>query len=156
MHSECAKALAEMDDIRLFCGRACHIFAVVLHEMFPQEKYSLRRVVVTDFQKMEGFHVYAHRAPFMVDACGIRREADYLAWLVPHRQELTEMECKVGTVDEPNPQDFLKTSIVDGNGIPNNRWKLWTDEEFVVVARKRACALIEHWKNKYRASLLAS
>src|SRR4051812_15142051 len=69
------EALAFPEPI-LFTKGGCHIFALVLQRLLRDQKYALRRFDVGD---MKGYHVYAYRAGFMVDARGIRREDDGMA-----------------------------------------------------------------------------
>ncbi|HUA68557.1 MAG TPA: hypothetical protein VMA13_08410 [Candidatus Saccharimonadales bacterium] len=145
------------DDIRLFHKGACHIFASALKQAFPCESYSLKRVVLLrEFDSKEAYHVLAERDDFVVDASGIKRTSDYVAWL-----KAWHVEKSFGSTIPPEVK-LHETSEVDlfthYHDDPHlgsvNQWGLFSDGAFVTAARVRAQTLIKHWPEKYQVSIL--
>jgi hypothetical protein len=146
------------DDIRLFHKGACHIFAVTLKASFSDEGYTLKRVVLEkDSDTKEAYHVFASRPGFIVDACGIKREDDYLAWLTGRHREKSfgSLVTPVVTMRDTSEAELLAHHREDTDRGSVNRWCLFSGQDFVAVARGRATALIQHWPEKYRVSVLS-
>jgi hypothetical protein len=153
LESECLR----QDDIRLFHKGACHVFAAVLKHALLDEDYSLKRVVLMKaFGPKDAYHVFAAADDFVVDASGIKRASDYVAWLTARH-----VEKNFGTTDIPlvklletSEEELFAHHHDDPHHGSVNQWDLFSGEEFVAVARARAEVLIEHWPEKYRVSIL--
>ena len=145
------------DDIRLFHKGACHVFADALKTQFPEEGYTLKRVLVCDgFDSQQAYHVFASKGEFIVDASGIKREEDYVAWVTACKQTVHFGDPCVPKIrlHEVNDAELFEHHHNDEYNGTVNRWGLFSGVDFVVIARQRANALIEHWPKKYRVSVL--
>lgn len=152
---EAEKECLSQDDLRLFHKGACHIFAVALTTEFPCEGYSIKHVVIKrKFDIVEAYHVLAALDQFLVDASGIRRADDYIAWLTArHFDESSEFVPSIELRDVATEE--LTAHFRDDPRLGSvNRWSLFVGTEFVEEARKRAVKLINHWPQKYQVSVL--
>jgi hypothetical protein len=86
--------LAERDSTKLFNSGGCHIFAVTLQSVRPDEKYVLVGVFRNTPNGEIGIHhLYARRGHLIVDIGGIKGENDYLDWLRAAYNQGTAFTC---------------------------------------------------------------
>ena len=145
------------DDVRLFHKGACHVFAAALADAVPGEGYTLKRVVLRkEFDTKEAYHVFAAADGFLVDASGIKRAEDFVAWLTARHREKSFDCIVVPTVElhDVTSEELLAHHDDHPHLGSVNRWSLFVGPAFVAAARARATALIEHWPERYQVSVL--
>jgi hypothetical protein len=133
------------------------VFAVVLQEMKKEEDYELVRVsVLKELDEITAYHVYALRGQHMVDVCGIRAEEEYLDWLTAKHVEKVFDGRKIPkiTCHKTTTAELLDRVRNDARLGWVNQWEFFTDKDFIHRATERAKMLIEHWPEKYAASLV--
>jgi len=153
----CESECLQQDDVRLFHKGACHILAVALKELLPDEAYVLKRVLLQkEFDTKVAYHVFAAKGEFVVDASGIKRADDYLVWLRARHQEKIFGGILIPLVElhDVSETDLLAEYHDDAHLGSVNRWGLFSGPEFVSAARARAVAFVEHWPEKFRVSIL--
>jgi len=139
--------LARRDSTKLFNSGGCHIFAVTLQALRPEERYELVRVSRNTLNGEIGIHhVYARNGRLIVDIGGIKAEGDYLSWLRAAYREPIGLHIT-------GKSELFEVHLVDPDKGPVNRWGLCVDADFIRIATKRAAELISESK-RYSASLV--
>jgi len=153
LETDCLK----QDDVRLFHKGACHIFAATLKAKFANEAYVLKRVLLKrEFDMQGAHHVFAAKGEFVVDASGIKRAADYIAWATARYRETHFGTVVIPLVEmhDTSEEELLNHHHDDPHLGAVNCWSLFSGAEFSAAARNRAEALIQHWPEKYQVSVL--
>lgn len=136
-----AKSLKENDDVTLFLHRACHVFALSLHECFGYPIIVLRDRAAT--HQKNATHVFCRIGETdSVDVVGIASEQTALAELGWSGTPYSPMNVSPDQIEEC-------FTITAGRG-------LYADSEFLEITRTRAQARIAKYEAYYSGRIRAA
>ena len=137
-------------DLFLFTAGGCHIFCRALLRLMPGEGYEARHLHLKGgdtHTDSPGYHIYAFHAGYAVDALGIRREDDLIAWTAAKENcSVTAHAFQIDTAFDKVAGDF-RTG-------PTNLWGLPLHDLFVQYIDSKAHLLILQEEARYSVKLL--